>query len=204
MGFPPVRYQWYFGTNAILGATNATLALSDVQSWQSGQYTVVAANGIGPTTSQPAILTVLPALSLDMVPGLRLIGTLGLIYRIEYLNALGSGSAWTTLATVTLTNNPQPYADFFRHRSAPADLPVGASALSGPTSAVFTGCALLLSGQSPCLAATESRAKPTPGWVEQLPSSAAAPAAKPSKCHPHYLHSQSVLIRITHIEEASH
>jgi hypothetical protein len=112
VGFPPVRYQWYFGTNAILGATNATLALSDVQSWQSGQYTVVAANGIGPTTSQPAILTVLPALSLDMVPGLRLIGTLGLTYRIEYLNALGSGSAWTTLATVTLTNNPQPYADF--------------------------------------------------------------------------------------------
>lgn len=54
-----LSYQWFFnGTNAIAGATNDTLTLTDVQAANNGNYRVVVANSAGSVTSTPAILSV--------------------------------------------------------------------------------------------------------------------------------------------------
>jgi len=61
-GTTPFSYQWYFNTNALVGATNATLSLTDVQSNNVGNYFVVVTNSIGTVTSSNAALTLLSLL----------------------------------------------------------------------------------------------------------------------------------------------
>jgi alpha-tubulin suppressor-like RCC1 family protein len=52
-------YQWYYNTNtALTSGTNATLLLSNVQTNQAGNYTVVITNAYGSVTSSVAVLTV--------------------------------------------------------------------------------------------------------------------------------------------------
>ncbi len=58
VGTPPISYQWQFNGKDILGATNLLLVLANVQTNQSGPYTVVVSNPMGSATSLPAILTV--------------------------------------------------------------------------------------------------------------------------------------------------
>ncbi|MGC3958528.1 MAG: hypothetical protein QM813_11480 [Verrucomicrobiota bacterium] len=55
-----LNYQWYFGTTALVGKTNATLSLASVQFNDAGPYFVVASNALGVAVSSPAGLTVLP------------------------------------------------------------------------------------------------------------------------------------------------
>ena len=57
-GTPPFGYQWYFNGGYISGATGAALALTNVQSGDSGTYYVVVTNAIGLATSSTALLTV--------------------------------------------------------------------------------------------------------------------------------------------------
>jgi RHS repeat-associated protein len=58
-GLPPLTYQWYFnGTNVLSGATNTTLTLNNVQTNNSGGYSVVVSNHGGSVTSITATLTV--------------------------------------------------------------------------------------------------------------------------------------------------
>jgi len=58
-GTPPFSYQWYFNnTQAISGATNATLTLTNVQLTQAGWYKVLVANVCGSTNSANVLLTV--------------------------------------------------------------------------------------------------------------------------------------------------
>ena len=59
VGTPPLDYQWFFNANnAIAGATNSVLRLTDLQVTQSGTYTVVVTNALGAATGSPAILNV--------------------------------------------------------------------------------------------------------------------------------------------------
>jgi hypothetical protein len=111
IGYPPLSYQWFFGTNAIPSATNSVLTLPNVHSTNSGSYTVVVSNPRGPTTSQPGVLSVLPALNVNMVPAISLFGEIGLTYRLDYLNAVGPTNNWQATVTLTLTNCPQLYFD---------------------------------------------------------------------------------------------
>jgi hypothetical protein len=60
VGTLPLAYQWFFGTDAILWATNSTLQLTNVQPWQAGGYAVVVTNAYGAVTSAPAVLEVFP------------------------------------------------------------------------------------------------------------------------------------------------
>src|SRR5665213_2901966 len=53
-----VSYQWQLDSNNISGATNATLTLTDVQTNQTGSYSVVVTNSAGSTASSNAVLTV--------------------------------------------------------------------------------------------------------------------------------------------------
>jgi Immunoglobulin domain len=56
-----LTYQWmFYGTN-ILGATNSTLLLTNIQSYQNGSYTVRAINPYGSTLSAEAEVLVYPA-----------------------------------------------------------------------------------------------------------------------------------------------
>jgi len=67
-GCPSVGYQWRLGQTAIVGATNATLTLTNVQFNQSGIYTVLVTNLNGWTLSTNALLTVEPPQPCDPAP----------------------------------------------------------------------------------------------------------------------------------------
>lgn len=56
-----LTYQWRLGGTDIVGATNATLTLSNAQLSDAGIYTLVAANEFGTVTSPAITLRVLPA-----------------------------------------------------------------------------------------------------------------------------------------------
>jgi hypothetical protein len=60
-GKPSPTYQWYLNGSAISGATSASLAISNAQSANAGNYTVIATNIIGSATSNSVSLTVNPA-----------------------------------------------------------------------------------------------------------------------------------------------
>jgi len=113
VGSSPISYQWFFNqTNLMGGATNQDLTLTNVNSNQIGQYSVVANNYLGSSSSQPASLNVLPTLTVNMVPAISLYGGAGITYYLQYINAYGPTNApWITLATITLTNSPQFYFD---------------------------------------------------------------------------------------------
>jgi hypothetical protein len=58
-GAAPLSYQWRFNEDPILGATNSTLSLVNVQLEQAGDYSVVVANAFGTSVSSNAVLSVL-------------------------------------------------------------------------------------------------------------------------------------------------
>jgi hypothetical protein len=57
-GTPPYSYQWQLSERNILGATNSTLALTNIQLNQAGSYQVRLADQVGSATTPPAFLTV--------------------------------------------------------------------------------------------------------------------------------------------------
>ncbi len=57
-GSSPFSYQWRFGANNILGATNPTYTQFNVQTNDAGPYSVVVTNEAGSVTSSNAILTI--------------------------------------------------------------------------------------------------------------------------------------------------
>ncbi len=60
-GTPPVSCQWFFDGTAIPGATGSSFAISDVQSANTGDYSVTVSNVAGSTASSNATLLVTPA-----------------------------------------------------------------------------------------------------------------------------------------------
>ena len=61
-GTPPLAYQWWFNqTNLLIGATNATLTVTNVGALQAGTYTVTIQNGFGEITNLFADLLVADA-----------------------------------------------------------------------------------------------------------------------------------------------
>jgi len=55
--------------------------------------------------------SLVPSLSLNLVPAIYLTGRVGDSLRLDYINAVGPTDAWITLDTVTLTNTTQLYFD---------------------------------------------------------------------------------------------
>jgi len=58
-GAAPLFIQWYFGTTALAGATNGTLAWPSVAASNAGNYYLTVSNNTGLVTSSMATLTVL-------------------------------------------------------------------------------------------------------------------------------------------------
>ena len=57
-GVPPLSYQWNWNGTNIIGATNAVLALTNVQPWQAGNYSVTVTNLLGEALSSNAVLSI--------------------------------------------------------------------------------------------------------------------------------------------------
>jgi len=67
IGTQPLGYQWRLGGTNIASQTNSTYTLSDVQTTNAGNYTVVITNSVGSVTSSVAALTVLIAPTVSIV-----------------------------------------------------------------------------------------------------------------------------------------
>jgi alpha-tubulin suppressor-like RCC1 family protein len=59
VGTFPMSYQWYSNSITIIGATNSSLAINNVQTNRAAGYSVVASNTAGSVTSATAYLTVI-------------------------------------------------------------------------------------------------------------------------------------------------
>jgi len=58
-GSPPFRYQWYFGSSPILGATNSAYTIPAVSTTNAGSYKLNVSNQANSIDSRTAALTVL-------------------------------------------------------------------------------------------------------------------------------------------------
>jgi hypothetical protein len=108
-GFQPLAVQWQFNGNAIAGATNNSLTISNAGFAAAGSYQVIVSNTFGSATSAVAVLTVTGNLALDtfdpspygngfyfggdatnvsvgIVPGVGLGGTAALRARCDFNN----------------------------------------------------------------------------------------------------------------------
>ncbi|MDR3457600.1 MAG: choice-of-anchor Q domain-containing protein [Verrucomicrobiae bacterium] len=56
VGTAPLAYQWYFNNAPLAGATNTTLAYTNVSLSQAGSYQITATNNYGSTTSSVVLL----------------------------------------------------------------------------------------------------------------------------------------------------
>jgi hypothetical protein len=75
-GTPPLTYQWNFNGTNIVGATNTTLMLTNVQFSQAGNYTVLVTNLFGSVLSSNAMLAVtLDHFAWNPIPSPRFVNT---------------------------------------------------------------------------------------------------------------------------------
>lgn len=109
----PVSYQWWFNGVPLNGQTNSSLTLSNVQPTQGGSYFVVVDNQAGSVQSDAAVLTYTDAstLVLSVHPSLRIYGTPGRTYRIEYATETRTPAQWTGITNITLETTPHLWID---------------------------------------------------------------------------------------------
>jgi hypothetical protein len=108
-----VSYQWQKNGVPIVGATNASLVLTNLQAADAGSYFVTVTNQAGDTAvSTTANLTVNPAgVSLALCPGVTIEGVVGFTYGIQYSTDLSNTNSWKGLANVTLSIPTQLWLD---------------------------------------------------------------------------------------------
>lgn len=112
-GQAPLSYQWKLNGVNVPGATSTSLTLSNVNTNQSGNYTVTVSNPAANLTSDPGNLVVLagglPVVELHMYAGITLYGLPGQRYDIQYADVLGQTTNWVKVgATITLGNPSVP------------------------------------------------------------------------------------------------
>jgi hypothetical protein len=116
-----LAYQWFFNaTNALAGATNFSLTISNVQPANAGAYLVVATNVAGSITSAVATLTVIVLPSVTGQPQSQLavagdnisfsvaaVGTLPFAYqwRLNGIEIVGATNPLLSLSSVRRTNS---------------------------------------------------------------------------------------------------
>jgi hypothetical protein len=77
-GTTPIAYQWWKDGNLLTVRTNASLNLTNVQTTDSGGYSVVLTNSLGSVTSAVAAVSVIyypPVITGQPVGGIYLVGT---------------------------------------------------------------------------------------------------------------------------------
>ena len=104
-GTAPLAYQWAFDGTSLVGATDGTLLLTNVQPAQAGSYAVVITNVVGSITSSVATLTVLSTgaiinlSSVEPTISISFPSQAGSNYVLEYKNTLAD-LVWTPLPPV--------------------------------------------------------------------------------------------------------
>jgi len=123
-GSAPLSYQWLKDGEAIPGANNSSLALTNLKLTNAGGYSLLVTNIYGRTTSTVAFLNVKVvdvtiARSNDFA-ALTIVGLSNQTYGIQYSTDLGQPDAWAGLANITLAANtnvwPDPEPAAFAHR----------------------------------------------------------------------------------------
>ena len=115
-GSNPLAYQWRFNGTNLLGATDSSLSLTNVQTTGAGVYDIVASNRAGLAVSVPATLAVCRPeariLSAAMLPNgqmqLLFAGLPGEVYTIQASTNLAD---WEPVSVLTATNAPLPFID---------------------------------------------------------------------------------------------
>ena len=99
-----VRYQWRLSGIDLVGKTNFSLMLTNVQLVNNGDYKVVVTDDIGSVTSQPATLTVLvrPAIGINPVSQTVTAGS-SVTLSVSAFGTLPLSFRWRK-ATATVTN----------------------------------------------------------------------------------------------------
>jgi hypothetical protein len=116
-GTAPFGYQWIFNSTNLIGATNATLTLNNVDTNNAGTYAVMVTNVAGGITSSNATLTVnvppnitTPPVSQTVTAGQNATfnvvasGTGPLFYQWSFsgTNLVGATNAWLTVTNVQM------------------------------------------------------------------------------------------------------
>jgi uncharacterized repeat protein (TIGR03803 family) len=108
---PGLAYQWFTAeTNALVGATNAFLVLTNIQSADAGAYRVMVTNMGMTLTSAPAMLSVIPRVESRSVPGVLLTGGPASLVHVDYADSLAPPQ-WFSLSNMTLGGGTQPCFD---------------------------------------------------------------------------------------------
>jgi hypothetical protein len=68
VGTAPMDFQWYFNNTEIAAATGSAYAIHDAQTSRNGDYYCKVTNLCGSSSSDTAILLVLPEVSVDEIP----------------------------------------------------------------------------------------------------------------------------------------
>lgn len=113
-GSTPLNYQWSFNGTSIIGATNATLILSNIQAGQSGAYSVEVVNSYGAAFSSNATLNAGAAPAINSQPFSQTVAAGGTAsFSVDASGALPLGYQWefsgvpiagATNASLQLTN----------------------------------------------------------------------------------------------------
>ena len=103
-GSPSLAYQWIEDGQAIIGATNASLVLTNLSFDLSGTYSVQVTNSYGSVASADAALLVVqaPSLSIDQDQQMLLTGASGATYQIQFQDPAAPGQSWQRLLELTL------------------------------------------------------------------------------------------------------
>ncbi len=119
-----ISYQWYFNGASLGGAgTSPTYSITNANTGNAGNYTIVAANATGPTTSQVATLTVILPPGISMQPKNKAVpvgqtamfkvtatGSAPLMYQWSFNGAsLSAGTSSILALTNVQTNDAGPY-----------------------------------------------------------------------------------------------
>jgi alpha-tubulin suppressor-like RCC1 family protein len=119
-GIPPLYYQWqFYGTN-LPGATGQPLMITNAQSGDAGDYTVVVTNSFGTLTSVKATLGVVTSrpiivqqtgggaawLGTNVIFGVTAIGSQPMTYQWQFngTNIIGATNSSLTLVNISLND----------------------------------------------------------------------------------------------------
>ena len=104
-GNPTPTYQWYFGGSALVGATSSTLALSNIQTANAGNYYVNVMNSVGSVLSTTVKLTVQAQAQLVLISSQSVIvahdvaiAAPGATGTLQWQVSSDSGLSWQNLA----------------------------------------------------------------------------------------------------------
>ncbi len=131
-GAMPLSYQWLKEGAPITSATNSTLTITNLQTTDAVNYSVIVTNFLDSVLSSSAAVTVNPGgVSLALYSGITIDGVAGLTYGIQYNTDPGNTNLWKGVANVTLAstngfwvdlqpaNQPQRY-----YRIVPGPIPI--------------------------------------------------------------------------------